>query len=84
MKDWLSHREEYLDELLWHEGRGKASPLCPTCVVDMQGPRRQGKYICRDCCGSRMFCGTCIVSQHVENPFHNIKVFGTFVVVDLH
>lgn len=74
MKDWLSHRQEYLDELLRHEGRGKANQLCPTCVVGVQGPRSQARYACRDCSSSRMFCHTCIVSQHVENPFHNIKV----------
>ena len=74
MKDWLSHRQEYLDELFWHEGRGRASQLCPMCVVSTQGPRKQARYVCRDCSGSRLFCEKCIVSLHMENPFHNIRV----------
>lgn len=74
MKDWVPHQQEYLDELFWHEGRAGVSHVCPDCIVDAEGPRDLAKYRCKDCMTPHMFCGSCIIRKHIENPFHRIQV----------
>lgn len=40
-----------------------------------------GRYRCVDCFGGPMLCKSCIVNQHVLNPFHRLQVHQTFFVV---
>lgn len=71
LKDWMPHRDEYLEELFWHDGRAGASSLCPSCV---QSAPCTAEYACKDCLAGQLLCADCIVRRHVENPFHRIRV----------
>ena len=37
-----------------------------------------GRYRCVDCFGGPILCKSCIVNQHMFNPFHRIQVHQTF------
>lgn len=70
MEQWIPHRDQYLDELLRHEGLGDAtaSPICADCGVE------NGLYKCASCCGDRITCGSCMVASHSMLPLHVILV----------
>ncbi len=67
---WLSHRDEYLSELLRHEGRqlddGKIR--CEGCGVDAR------LYRCRECIGNILLCALCLGDGHKRLPLHVIEV----------
>jgi hypothetical protein len=70
LQDWLPHRQEYLDELLRHDGRkGVASNNC-----SMNGCVNPGDFLCRDCMHERSFCQDCLVDMHRFLPLHRIMV----------
>ena len=64
------YRDMFLREMLRYDGRGDAllKPECRVCN------KREGIFRCLDCFGERLFCGACIASLHMDNPFHRIKV----------
>jgi hypothetical protein len=70
LQDWLPYRQEYLDELLRHDGRkGAASNSCST-----SGCVNPGDFVCRDCMHGRSLCQDCLVDVHCFLPLHRIMV----------
>ncbi|KAF9503292.1 hypothetical protein BS47DRAFT_1374483 [Hydnum rufescens UP504] len=61
--DWVPCRQEYLDSLLFLEGRGEAL-VVTRCV--------SGVYRCNDCLGGVLLCCKCTLAIHENLPLHNI------------
>lgn len=74
MQQWTEHRDEFLDALLWLDGRGDSlSALgCPICV----SPGVSGTFRCDECFGHDLVCQTCCLQRHQLLPLHRIKVWG--------
>ncbi|KAF7982533.1 hypothetical protein HWV62_28158 [Athelia sp. TMB] len=68
-KDWVSHRPEYLDELLRHDGlRDSDTPLkCPVCGEE------DGIIKCVDCISGPLKCARCTVECHQRVPLHRLQ-----------
>ncbi|KAJ7827784.1 hypothetical protein B0H14DRAFT_2595099 [Mycena olivaceomarginata] len=60
---WVTHRDEYLDEMLRLEGRGNIEvySACGSCGAENPAYRCESQT----CYGPGMFCRTCIVEQLV-------------------
>jgi hypothetical protein len=73
MQQWLEHRDEFLDALLWLDGRGGSlvQPGCPNC----NSPGISGTYRCEDCFGLDLVCKTCCLERHKLLPLHRVKVW---------
>ncbi|KAK7434138.1 hypothetical protein VKT23_020364 [Stygiomarasmius scandens] len=72
---WIPFREEYLDELLYMEGRGESSTVCWVCEVE------EARFRCvdEDCLQGGMMCDSCIVDAHQRLPLHWIEEWnGSF------
>jgi hypothetical protein len=67
---WVSEQEIFLRELIRLEGRGDSlgQELCGECN------ERVPEYRCRDCFGTTLYCKTCTVARHYENPCHRVQV----------
>ncbi|KAJ7728436.1 hypothetical protein DFH07DRAFT_969869 [Mycena maculata] len=66
---WMPRRDDYVEQFLWAEGTcGVDVDVCPGC----QGTENAPRFRCRDCRGKKLYCPACIVSQHKDNPLHNI------------
>lgn len=80
MKQWTSHAQEFLDELLQHEAP-KELICCETCGAieegDLEGLRPIRALRCQDCCGCLLECPECCVDRHQKLPFHVIEVCQT-------
>ncbi|KAJ7444081.1 hypothetical protein B0H11DRAFT_1747673 [Mycena galericulata] len=70
MDRWLRRlRDVYLRVLLCRDGRGDAATdVCPDCRQSDSVPR----FRCGECAGDQLFCGSCCVRRHVDNPLHII------------
>ena len=66
--EWLTHREAYLYEMLWHDGR---EGLQATSYVSCGG---DGSFSCNDCAYSTHYCSPCLIRHHRLMPLHRIKV----------
>ncbi|KAJ7441809.1 hypothetical protein B0H11DRAFT_2251870 [Mycena galericulata] len=70
MDRWLrTLRDAYLRAMLRRDGRGDAD--CSVCP----GYCRPGSvltYRCGECTGEQLFCDSCCVKKHLENPLHII------------
>src|SRR6202050_1070280 len=73
LKAWMNVRDEYLTELLRHEGRADfPTDHCPLCP-----PERTPcapSFRCRDCFGCHFVCKDCCIESHRECPLHIIEV----------
>ncbi|KAF9515398.1 hypothetical protein BS47DRAFT_1372048 [Hydnum rufescens UP504] len=71
--DWVPCRQEYLDSLLFLEGRGEALVItgCPLCWE----PGVSRVYRCNDCLGGALLCCKCTLAIHENLPLHNIRVW---------
>lgn len=76
---FLEYRAEYLDELLWLDGRGGNSVL-KCCPGELRNSDSDVMYRCLDCVGIRSFCQTCIVRAHKHHPLHRIEVRRSFSI----
>ncbi|KAJ7058645.1 hypothetical protein C8F01DRAFT_1085756 [Mycena amicta] len=67
---WMeNHRDNYLQLLLWHDGRGAMdSDTCPECAVG----ENAALYRCEDCMDPRLLCQECRVTAHRRQPLHHI------------
>ncbi|KAF9487062.1 hypothetical protein BDN71DRAFT_1594653 [Pleurotus eryngii] len=70
---WMDERDSFIQEFLQLEA--------PDCVLwDSMLPqcldceREAGSYQCPQCFDMRLFCQTCTVNCHVDQPFHTIKL----------
>lgn len=78
LEQWMPHQDEYLRELLHHEGRGGRSNRCNCDGMPSQNSclsKAPGTYRCRDCTGGRMLCKQCTLDMHAGLPLHRIQVF---------
>ncbi|KAF8171200.1 hypothetical protein K438DRAFT_1613251 [Mycena galopus ATCC 62051] len=68
MAQWMSRCERFLDELLRLEGRGdyRHQRRCAECDV----PAAEATWRCRDCLTDVIFCASCLVTIHRDNPLH--------------
>ncbi|KAK6971654.1 CxC2 domain-containing protein [Favolaschia claudopus] len=74
MAQWLNNRRSrYLDELLRLEGRGdhRHQTKCAACPTAAS----EAVFRCKDCFTDALFCKSCIVSEHKDNPFHRVEVW---------
>ncbi|KAJ7662673.1 hypothetical protein DFH06DRAFT_1325031 [Mycena polygramma] len=73
LREWVREgRDDYLEEVLYAEGRGPHSEYtaCPRCS------EAKPEYRCRSCMsGGRMLCKECMVVTHRQNPLHPIQVW---------
>ncbi|KAJ7247447.1 hypothetical protein B0H12DRAFT_1203221 [Mycena haematopus] len=72
LRQWAEdHRNDYLAEMLHHEGRGQhAASLsrCPRCGDDNADHR------CINCLGGgELLCAVCVIAGHRQMPFHTIQ-----------
>jgi hypothetical protein len=65
---WKKYRDEYLDECMVLEGRGKFFHTCAGCK------QASPQYRCRDCMHGALWCKDCIVVRHDQSPLHRIEV----------
>lgn len=67
---WMPLRDEYLDEVLRLEGRGRfgRSLMCGLCGEDA------AEYRCCECVGGRLLCKACTLATHALLPLHRIQV----------
>lgn len=65
---WLPHRDEYLREYCWHDGRGAAPAVCPRC---QEGPPVAR---CEERCLDEPLCVRCMVKAHARQPLHFLQV----------
>ncbi|KAF7327520.1 CxC2 domain-containing protein [Mycena kentingensis (nom. inval.)] len=77
MATWVAeYRAEFLDSLLWLDGRGTDLNLssCPACERSTHEP----KFRCCSC-HPQLVCQDCIVLQHAKMPYHWIEEWnGTY------
>ncbi|KAJ7884013.1 hypothetical protein B0H13DRAFT_1628846 [Mycena leptocephala] len=68
---WVSHRDEYLDEMIRLEGRGSSDvySTCGSCGTANPAYRCEHQ----SCYGPGMFCKECIVNMHAVLPTHWIQ-----------
>ncbi|KAK0493815.1 hypothetical protein EDD18DRAFT_1016043, partial [Armillaria luteobubalina] len=66
------YRQETLDEFIRLEGRGDsdAQEFCLSCHSKSPRPPL---FRCRDCLGTSLECGECMVAKHHNNPFHVLE-----------
>ncbi|KAF8205885.1 hypothetical protein K438DRAFT_1506082, partial [Mycena galopus ATCC 62051] len=66
----------FLDELLRLEGRGdyRHQRRCAECDV----PAAEAAWRCRDCLTDAIFCASCLVTIHRDNPLHRVWTEANF------
>ncbi|KAF9505571.1 hypothetical protein BS47DRAFT_1374298 [Hydnum rufescens UP504] len=64
----------FLDSMLWGDGWGYALETlgCPDC----EAPGQSGTIRCEECFGGALLCPSCLIRQHQNLPFHQIKVWN--------
>ncbi|EMD31060.1 hypothetical protein CERSUDRAFT_60542 [Gelatoporia subvermispora B] len=67
---WLPYREQFLNELLRHDGLADVTDLtlCPKHKLP-------AKYRCQDCLGLQLQCRDCMCNHHQYIPLHRIQVW---------
>jgi hypothetical protein len=75
-EEWLTHRDDYLQEMLRHDGRGG---LQETMCADCNNNR--GDFSCYDCAYSMGYCKGCLVNRHRIMPLHRIRVWKLFFIL---
>ncbi|KAH9977013.1 hypothetical protein BGW80DRAFT_1249823 [Lactifluus volemus] len=69
MGQWISYRQEFLDELLRHE----AQPLVTQCF---KCTSLSATFKCRDCFCTPLWCKECLLQEHAIRPFHRIMAWN--------
>ena len=67
------HREEFLDEILRHDGRGDYMYQV-VCAGDGNDCGGVPEFRCSDCLQPCLYCRACIVSLHKRTPLHHLEV----------
>ena len=71
LTEWLEVRQEFLDELLRHDGHGDfhGRGPCTSCMIS------DGEYKCSDCyTGCLLRCRDCMVNSYRDHPLHRVEV----------
>jgi hypothetical protein len=74
LASWVLHRDEYLDELMCLEGRGRYERSCAGCNTPFPNFR------CKDCTHGALWCQVCLVKRHAQSPLHVIEVCEVSIV----
>ncbi|KAJ7145053.1 hypothetical protein C8R43DRAFT_890827, partial [Mycena crocata] len=61
----------YLDELVQLDGRNEYIDYA-MCLACQKVP---GIYRCKDCFTDDLYCKACLVTNHVDSPFHRVEVW---------
>ncbi|KAJ7106101.1 hypothetical protein C8R43DRAFT_1140582 [Mycena crocata] len=71
---WRSQRDKTLSLLMRRDGPGEADlATCPGCKgASCDHPSHR----CEDCFGDVLYCTSCIVERHKENPLHRIHTWN--------
>lgn len=92
MRLWRDHAQEFLNEMIRHEGlRNNCSRREPQCVecgvkfsfddgLDEGRLPSQRVMQCRDCFHSPILCGSCCLRVHERLPLHVIQVSEIFFI----
>ncbi|TDL19767.1 hypothetical protein BD410DRAFT_751691, partial [Rickenella mellea] len=67
LKEWVSHRDLFLDELLRQDGMAHPSP--PLCECGASDAR----FRCKDCSFNELWCKNCLCRQHLRLPLHRVE-----------
>ena len=65
----MAQRQSILVELFRHESF-PATSTCTHCKV------HSGKYCCKDCFGTNVWCNICCIIAHDWTPFHHIQMWN--------
>ena len=65
----MAQCQSILVELFRHESF-PATSTCTHCKVC------SGKYCCKDCFGTNVWCDTCCINAHNRTPFHRIQMWN--------
>ncbi|KAJ7156589.1 hypothetical protein C8R43DRAFT_1125776 [Mycena crocata] len=79
---WHAKVDSFTSQLIRQHGRGDTDvDLCRGCNSYNGAPQ----FRCRDCHGGAMYCQTCIVARHQDNPLHRVYYWtdGHFVKTPL-
>ncbi|TFK59258.1 hypothetical protein BDN72DRAFT_873066 [Pluteus cervinus] len=78
--NFIPQRDVFLQESIRHEGRGLEDGASMTCG----GCKRSDAaayFRCETCFDCRLFCASCVVSNHAANPFHWVEEWdGSFFI----
>ena len=66
-QEWISHRPEFLYELLRLEAFFPQDESCSVC-------KSPAEYCCLTCFSQEVMCKGCLISRHSNNPLHSIQV----------
>ncbi|KAJ6591797.1 hypothetical protein DFH09DRAFT_1306514 [Mycena vulgaris] len=69
---FIPQRNDFLDGLLRHEGRG---PWWTKGCMGVGCLALQAEYRCEDCFGGWLFCRACIVERHRDEPLHIVQIW---------
>ncbi|KAF7331973.1 CxC2 domain-containing protein [Mycena kentingensis (nom. inval.)] len=70
MRKWRdSHRDVFLEQLLWLDGRGLYRNIAKCSACGAHDP----SFRCRECTNSGFLCQDCIVVAHYHNPYHWVE-----------
>ena len=81
LSEWIKFRQEFLDEVLRHDGLGDflGQNKCSNCG------NAAGIIKCKDCAnGVLLRCPECIVALHQNLPLHRVEVSGLIFVAIIH
>ncbi|KAF7325365.1 CxC2 domain-containing protein [Mycena sanguinolenta] len=80
LSEWRAKRDAYISALMRRDGTGddglSGTVCCPACHAPV------ADFRCRDCFGDTMYCSSCIVQKHGENPLHRIEKWHCVVRED--
>ncbi|KAI0686696.1 hypothetical protein C8T65DRAFT_590939 [Cerioporus squamosus] len=75
LRAWIPFRDQYLDAVLRHEGRGWARTATACVRCEQHAPA----FRCKECVGGDMLCQECLVDTHAHLPLHRVQKWeGTF------
>jgi hypothetical protein len=72
MLTWVDYQDEYLDEMLWGEGRGYSN-VYSTCLGCGQADPTF-RCVLQTCLGVGLCCKHCIIVRHAVLPRHWVQV----------
>ncbi|KAI1784616.1 hypothetical protein LXA43DRAFT_1101173 [Ganoderma leucocontextum] len=72
MKQFIPKQQFFLDELLWHDGRGDFTvDKCASCPDPATA--QPATIRCKACSPGPLLCDACAVQLHSRTPYHHIQ-----------
>ncbi|KAJ7071702.1 hypothetical protein B0H15DRAFT_925776 [Mycena belliarum] len=74
-----------MELLRWYGTRDVDFDVCPGCAVaEQRAPTGAPRFRCSDCYGGVLYCKSCIVKRHRENPLHRLWEWQDVSFVRVH